>query len=65
MAVAYVGAPPKGRPESSAITDYVIENAADRFLHTTTTQKPAIEWDKANDHSPHIARVRHLNDMQS
>jgi hypothetical protein len=31
-------------------------------LHTAKTQEAAIEWAKSNGHTPHVARVRHLND---
>jgi hypothetical protein len=64
MATVYVEARPKGRPEGSAIEDYVVEDQADRVLRTTRTQKEAIDWAKANGHSPHVARVRHLNDKK-
>lgn len=65
MAKVYVEARPKGRPEGSAITDYVVEDSADHVLKTTSTQKEAIDWAKANGHSPHVARVRHLNDKKN
>jgi hypothetical protein len=64
MASVYVEARPKGRPEGSPITDYVVEDSADKVLKTTSTQKEAIDWSKANGHSPHVARVRHLNDKK-
>ena len=64
MAVVYVEARPKGKPEGSPITDYVVENSADSVLHTSATQKEAIDWSKMNGHSPHVARVRHLNDKK-
>jgi hypothetical protein len=64
MAKVYVEARPKGRPEGSPITGYVVEDSADKVLKTTSTQKEAIDWSKANDHSPHVARVRHLNDKK-
>jgi hypothetical protein len=64
MATVYVEARPKGRPEGSAITDYVIETAGDVVLKTTSTQKEAIDWAKEHGHSPHVARVRHLNDKK-
>jgi hypothetical protein len=65
MAKVYVEARPKGRPEHSPITDYVVEDSADKVLKTTSTQKEAIDWAKANGHSPHVARVRHLNDKKN
>lgn len=65
MAKVYVEARPKGRPEGSAITDYVVEDSADKVLKTTSTQKEAIDWAKTNGHSPNVARVRHLNDKKN
>jgi hypothetical protein len=41
---------------------YVVEDHADHALQTFKTQSDAIEWVKKNGHSPHVARVRHLND---
>ena len=64
MAVVYVEPRPKGRPQGDRIDDYVVEDHADRVLHTTDTQEQAIKWAKDNGHSPHVARVRHLNDKK-
>ena len=64
MATVYVEARPKGRPEGSAITDYVVEDHADNVRGTFKTQKEAIDWAKNNGHKPHVARVRHLNDKK-
>jgi hypothetical protein len=64
MAKVYVEARPKGRPEGDPIDDYVVEDQADSVLHTSDTQKKAIDWAKANGHDPHVARVRHLNDKK-
>ena len=64
MATVYVEARPKGRPEGSAITDYVVEDHADHVLDTFKTQREGIDWAKSRDHSPLIARVRHLNDKK-
>jgi len=64
MAIVYVEARPKGRPEGSHIDDYVVETQGDQVLNTFSTQKAAIDWAKANGHSPHVARVRHLNDKK-
>lgn len=64
MANVYVEARPKGRPEGSPITDYVVEDDADSVLATKPTQKEAIDWAKANGHHPLVARVRHLNDKK-
>jgi hypothetical protein len=64
MATVYVEARPKGAPEGSRIDDYVVEDHADHVLKTTSTQAEAIKWAKDNGHSPHVARVRHLNDKK-
>jgi hypothetical protein len=64
MANVFVEARPKGKAEGSPITDYVVEDYADHVLATYNTQKEAIDWAKKNDHSPHVARVRHLNDKK-
>lgn len=64
MAVVYVEARPKGRLEGSPITDFVVEDHAGHVLATTRTQHDAIQWAKAQRHSPHVARVRHLNDKR-
>ena len=64
MAVVFVEARPKGRPDGSPITDYVVETEGDHVLATTNTQLEAIEWSKRNRHSPHVARVRHLNNKK-
>ncbi len=65
MANVYVEARPKGRPEGSAIIDYVVENHADSVLHTSGTQREAIDWAKKQGHHPLVARVRHLNDKKN
>jgi hypothetical protein len=64
MANVFIEARPKGRPEGSAIEDYVVEDHADHELATFKTQHEAIAWAKQHDHSPHVARVRHLNDKK-
>jgi hypothetical protein len=64
MANVFVEARPKGRPEGSAIHDYVVEDHADHELGTFRTQKEAIDWAKANGHHPLVARVRHLNNKK-
>lgn len=64
MAIVYVEARPKGRPEGTHIDDYVVEDHADHVLSTHRTQQDAINWAKANGHKPHVARVRHLNDKK-
>jgi hypothetical protein len=62
MANTFVEPRPKGRKEGEPIEDYVVENASNSVLHTAKTQDEAIKWAKANGHSVHVARVRHLND---
>ena len=52
MANVFVEARPKGRPEGTHIDDYVVETDKDHVLHTSKTQKEAIDWAKANDHHP-------------
>jgi hypothetical protein len=64
MANVYVEARPKGRPEGDPIDDYVVEDHADSVLATFDTQEEAIDWAKAQGHSPLVARVRHLNDKK-
>ncbi len=61
MANVYVEARPKGRPEGSAIHDYVFEDYTDYVLGTFGTQKEASDWAKVRGHRPLVARVRHLN----
>jgi hypothetical protein len=65
MVSVYVEARPKGRPEGSHTDDYVVEDHADHVLGTFKTQHEAIEWAKKNGHTPHVARVRHLNDKKT
>jgi hypothetical protein len=64
MATVYIEARPKGRQEGSPIEDYVVEDHADHVLATFKTQHEAIAWAKSNGHSPHVARVRHVNDKK-
>ena len=64
MANVYVEARPKGRPEGSAVDDFVAEDHADHVLHTSRTQEGAIDWAKGEGHHPLVARVRHLNDKK-
>lgn len=64
MANVYVEARPKGRPEGTEITDYVVEDHADHVLHSSGTQREAIEWARKQGHSPLVARVRNLNDKK-
>ena len=64
MPNVYVEPHPKGRPEGSAINDYVVEDHADHVLETFKTQHEAIDWAKENGHTPLVARVRRLNDKK-
>jgi hypothetical protein len=64
MANVYVEARPKGRPDGSAIEDFVVEDHADHVLHTAKTQLEAINWAKMQGHAPLVARVRNLNDKK-
>ena len=65
MAIVYIEARPKGRKEEEPITDYVVEDHADHVLETFKTQHEAIAWAKKQGHSPHVARVRHLNNKKT
>lgn len=65
MANVYVEPRPKGRPEGTKIDDYVVEEQGDKVLHTASTQEAATKWAKDNGHTPHVARVRHLNDKKN
>ena len=64
MTQVFVEPRPKGRHEGDPIDDYVVEDHADNVLHTSKTQAGAIEWAEKNGHTPHVARVRHLNDKK-
>jgi hypothetical protein len=64
MGIVYVEARPKGDPAGARIDDYAVEDHADHALATFRTQREGIEWAKKNGHTPHIARVRHLNDKK-
>jgi hypothetical protein len=64
MTTVFIEARPKGRREGTAIVDYVVEEQGDRFLKAFKTQAEAITWAKSEGHSPHVARVRHLNDKK-
>ena len=62
MAVVFIEARPKDKPEGSPIDDYVIEDHANHILASFRTQKEAIDWARKDGHTPQVARVRHLND---
>ncbi len=65
MANVYIEARPKGRPEGSAIEDYVVEDHANHELGLFKTQIEAIYLAKEEGHAPLVARVRHLNDKKT
>ena len=52
MANVYVEPRPKGRPEGSAIEDYVVEDHALAVFHT---QEGAIDWAKQHGHALSMA----------
>lgn len=62
MANVFIEARPKGRPEGSPITDYVIEDGEGQVINVQTIQRHAVLWAKKRGFHPLIARVRHLND---
>jgi hypothetical protein len=64
MTVVFIEARPKGASEGTPVDDYVIEDHADGILAAFKTQAEAISWAKKRGHSPHVARVRHLNDKK-
>lgn len=64
MRIVYVEALPKGLPEGSVITDFVVLDRDDHILHFFSTQSDALSWARANGHHALIARVRHLNDKR-
>jgi hypothetical protein len=64
MSNVFVEPRPKGRPEGSPIQHFVVEDHADHVLTTVKTQQEAIHWAKTNGYTPHVARVRHLNDKK-
>jgi hypothetical protein len=53
---------PKGKREGEPVEDFVVEDHADHALANFKTQEEAIKWAKEHNHTPHVARVRHLND---
>lgn len=63
MANVYVEPEPKGRPEGSPITHYVLEYAHGTRVTTTDykTQADAVSEAKRLGHSPLVARVRNTN----
>ena len=61
MPNVFIEARPKGRPDGSAIDDYVVEDRANHVVHIAKTQREAIEWARHKGHHALVARVRHLN----
>ena len=63
MPNVYVEPRPKGRPEGTAIDDYVLEHANGARVDQVAykTQKAAIDAAKAQGHHPLVARVRHTD----
>lgn len=63
MANVYVEPEPKGRPEGSAITHYVLEYSHEERVADVNypTQAEAVSAAKTLGHQPLIARVRHTS----
>ena len=63
MANVYVEPRPKGRPEGTAIIDYVLEHAGGKSVDNVAykTQAEAIAAAKQMGHAPLIARVRNTD----
>jgi hypothetical protein len=62
MPNVYVEPRPKGRPEGTAIADYVLEFAGGQQLGGPfSTQAQAAAHARANGHNPLCARVRNTN----
>ena len=63
MANVFIEPEPRGRPEGSAITHYVLEHAHGARVTPTNygTQADAIAAAKSLGHKPLVARVRNTN----
>lgn len=62
MPNVYVESRPKGRPEGTPITDYVLEFAGGQMLGGAFgTQAEAAEYATKQGHHPLCARVRNTN----
>lgn len=63
MPNVYVEPRPKGRPEGTAITDYILEfaNGVPVTNHAYATQQAAVDAAKAMGHHPLVSRVRHTD----
>jgi hypothetical protein len=65
MAKVYVEPRPKSREPHTAISHYVVEDAADSVLHSSQTQQGAVDWARRQGHRPiTVARVRHLTNKK-
>ena len=61
MTNVFIEPRPKGR-DGEPISHYVVEEHADSPLGEFPTQQEAIDWARQHGHTPHVARVRHLDD---
>ena len=57
MPNVYIEARPKGRPEGTPITDYIVEDGTNHPLASFKSQHEAIEWAKSKGHAPLVARA--------
>ena len=57
MATVFIEARMKGRPEGTAIDDYVVEDHSDHVLGTFKTQKEAIDWGRRTTSATSRARA--------
>jgi hypothetical protein len=64
MTNVFVEPRPKGKPEGTPIRDCVVEDHADDELAAFKTQEDAIFWARTHGYTPHVARVRYLNDKK-
>jgi hypothetical protein len=64
MTNVFVEPRPKGKPEGTPIRDVVVEDHADHELAAFKTQEDAIFWARTHGYTPHVARVRYLNDKK-
>jgi hypothetical protein len=64
MTDLFVEPRPKGKPDGSAISDFVVEDHAGYVLATFQTEEQAIHWARTHGYMTHVAHVRHLNDKK-
>ena len=64
MTNVFVEPRPKGKFEGSPISDFVVEDHAGHVLATFKTQDEAIFWARTHNYTPHVPRVRHINDKK-